>query len=250
MIKVRNMRLLYDLLDSITADAPVRSVLVGVHWTVVCSRHCGLASTLLGDQPHGHEKVRDVGSLHHKSAQELAEFAKSDNLLEASIGVAAINSLLDMDLDQAVEVNAGEVLADRGAGKNIALVGHFPFIPRLRQVAGQLWVIEQRPTDAEYSVEAAGDLIPQADVVALTGSAIINHTLDGLLDLCHPDALVMVLGPSTPLSPLLFERGVTILSGSRIVDEATALRTIGQGATFQQVGGVKLLTFVHKEEGR
>jgi hypothetical protein len=36
---------------------------------------------------------------------------------------------------------------------------------------------------------------------------------------------------------------VTILSGVRVVDEAAALRTIGQGASFQQVEGVRLLTF-------
>ncbi|MFU8772258.1 MAG: Rossmann-like domain-containing protein, partial [Anaerolineales bacterium] len=239
-----------DLLDSITLDAPVRSVLVGAHWTAVCSRHCGLASTLLGDQPHGHEKVRDVGSLHHKSARELAEFAKSDNLLEASIGVAAMNSLLDVDIDQAVEVNAGQVLADRGTGKKIALVGHFPFIPKLRQVASQLWVIEQRPAEGEYPVEAAADLIPQAEIVALTGSAIINHTLDNLLELCHPDALVVVLGPSTPLSRLLFDYGVRILSGARVINETDALKTISQGATFQQVQGVKLLTYVNSKEKR
>jgi uncharacterized protein len=244
------MALLNNLLDSLNGDAPVRSVLVGVHWTVVCSHHCGLASTLLGDQPHGHEKVREVGSLHHKNARELAEFAKSDNLLEASIGVATINSLLDVDIDQAVEVNAGQVLADRGSGKNIALVGHFPFIPRLRQVASQLWVIEQRPAEGEHPVEAAADLIPQAEIVALTGSAIINHTLDNLLELCHPDALVMVLGPSTPLSPILFDYGVRILSGARVVNETDALRTISQGATFQQVQGVKLLTYVNSKEIR
>jgi hypothetical protein len=241
------MNLLDDLLTSLSGDAPVRSVLVGVHWTVVCSRHCGLASTLVGGKPHGHEKVRDVGRFHQKSARELADFARSDNLLEASIGVAAINSLLDVDEPRAVEVNAADILIDRGEGKNIALVGHFPFIPKLRQVAGQLWVIEQHPTEDEHTAEAADDLIPQADVVALTGSALINHTLDSLLELCQPSALVMVLGPSTPLSSLLFEHGATIISGARIVDETAALCTIGQGATYQQVEGVKLLTFVNEK---
>jgi uncharacterized protein (DUF4213/DUF364 family) len=242
------MNLLNNLLASLPEDNPVRSVLVGVHWTVVCSRYCGLASTFVGEKPHGHEKVRDVGLLHQKSARELAEFARSDNLLEASIGVAALNSLLDVDESDAVEVNAAAVLVGRGEGKNIALVGHFPFIPRLRQAAGRLWVIEQHPTEGEYPAEAAGELIPQADVVAITGSALINHTLDGLLKLCQPNALVMVLGPSTPLSSLLFEHGITIISGARIVDEDVALRTIGQGATFQQVEGVKLLTFINEKE--
>ena len=80
-------------------------------------------------------------------------------------------------------------------------------------------------------------------MVAITSSALINHTLDGLLALCRPKALVMMLGPSTPLSPVLFDHGVTILSGARVMDEAAALRTIGQGASFQQVEGVRLLTF-------
>jgi len=241
------MNILDDLLDSLDMDAPVRTVLVGAHWTAVCSRFCGLASTFTGDKPHGHAPVRDVGRLHEKSARELAEYARSDNLLEASIGLAAINSLLDVDESRAVEINAVEVLIEHGRGRNVALVGHFPFIPKLHPAVGQLWVLEQRPAEGEFPAEAAADLIPQADVVAITGSALINHTLDGLLALCRPQALVMILGPSTPLSPVLFAHGAAILSGARIVDETAALRTIGQGASFQQVAGVRLLTIQKAE---
>ncbi|MBN2148111.1 MAG: DUF364 domain-containing protein [Anaerolineales bacterium] len=237
------MRILDDLINNISIDAPVRSILVGVHWTVVCSHRCGMACTLPDNHAHSHSQVRDVGCLHHKSARELAEYARSDNPLEASIGVAAINSLLDMDQSRAVEINAGEVLIEHGREKNVALIGHFPFIPKLRNAVGQLWVIEQRPLQDDYSAEDAAELIPQADVVAITSSALINHTVDGLLELCRPQALVMMLGPSTPLSPLLFNHGVNILSGSSIVDEAAVLRTVGQGAIFQQVEGVRLLTF-------
>ncbi len=165
-----------------------------------------------------------------------------DDLLEASIGVAAINSLVALDESQAVEINAAEVLAEQGSGKNVALVGHFPFIDKLRPVVGQLWVIEQYPAEGEYPAEAAADLIPFAQMVAITGSALINHTLDSLLGLCNPGALVILLGPSTPLTPLLFNHGISILSGSRVVDEAAVLRTVGQGASFQQVEGVRLMT--------
>ncbi len=239
------MTILDDLLATLPEDAPVRSVLVGAHWTAVCSRHCGLASTVTGDRPHGHTAVRDAGCLHLKTARELAEYARSDNTLEASIGVAAINSLLDVDERNAVEINAAAVLAERGRNKNVALVGHFPFIPKLRPAVGQLWVIEQHPSGDEYPAEAASHLIPRADVVAITGSALINHTLDALLALRRPDALVMVLGPSTPLSPVLFEHGATIISGTRVVDEEAVLHAVGQGASFQQVEGVRLLTLVH-----
>ena len=231
-----------ELIASLPDDVAVKSVRVGVHWTAVCSQHCGLASTLVGSQPHGHSKVRDVGRLHFKSAHELADYARSDNLLEASIGVAAINSLLEVDESQVVEMNAGEVLMQQGRGKHVALVGHFPFIAQLRASAGELWVIEQQPTADEHPAEAAADLIPKADVVAITGMTLINHTLDGLLALCRPTALVMILGPSTPLSPVLFNYGVSILSGTQVSDEAAALGTLCQGATFQQMEGVRLVT--------
>jgi uncharacterized protein len=236
------MTILSELLDSIYQDAPVRHVLVGAHWTCVCSRNGGLASTLLGSTPHGHEVVREVGRLHKKSARQLAELALSENSLEVSIGVAAINSLLDVDESQCAPINAGQVLAQHGNGKKVALVGHFPFIPLLREAARELWVIEQRPVEGEYPASAALDLLPQADVVAITGMSLLNHTIEGLLALCRPQAMVMVLGPSTPLSPILFEHGATVLSGVRVLDQEAALRTIGQGASFRQVEGVKVVT--------
>lgn len=236
------MSLIDDLLNSLREDAPVRKVLTGAHWTVVCSQHCGMASTILGDKPHGYDRVREVGNLLTLSARELAEYARSEVLLEASLGLAAINSLLEVDAKEAVEMNALEVLLEHGAGKPVALVGHFPFIPKLRQVVGRLYVLEEHPAEGEYPSEAAADLIPQAEIVAITGSALINHTMDGLLSLCQPDALVLVLGPSTPLSPVLFDHGATIISGTQVLDESSVLRTVGQGATFQQVEGVKLLT--------
>jgi len=243
------MKILDDLISKLPPDVPVREVLVGAHWTVVCSRYCGMAATLMGNHPHGHMQVRDVGNLHTKSTRELAEYAYSTDLLEASIGMAAINSLLEVDESLAVEINASEVLADRGSGKNVALIGHFPFIPQLRQAVGQLWVIEQRPAEDEYPAEDAPKLLPRADLVAITGSTLVNHTLDDLLEYVNPKSTVMILGPSTPLSPVLFEHGATIISGTRVIDEAAVLRTVGQGAVFRQVQGVRLLTFTLEETG-
>jgi uncharacterized protein (DUF4213/DUF364 family) len=126
------------------------------------------------------------------------------------------------------------------------LIGHFPFISRLRGSVGQLWVIEKHPSKDEYPDYAALELLPRADFVAITGTTVINRTVDKLLGLCTPEATVMVLGPSTPLSPILFDYGVDILSGTRVLDEAAVLRTVGQGASFRQVEGVKLLSFTRE----
>jgi hypothetical protein len=236
--------ILDELLASVRDDVPVRSVLVGAHYTAVCSQRCGLASTLLGCLPHGEETVRDVGRLHTKSARELAEYARSANPLEASIGLAALNSLLPPDWTAAPELNALAVLAARGAGKKVALVGHFPFVGELERQVGALWVLELRPVEGDWPAAAAADLIPQADVVGITSSALINRTFDGLLSLCRSDAFVVALGPTTPLSPVLFDHGVHVLAGSDVRDEAAALQTIGQGASFREVQGVRRIALM------
>jgi hypothetical protein len=44
-----------------------------------------------------------------------------------------------------------------------------------------------------------------------------------------------------------FEHGVSLISGSRVIDEAAVIRTVGQGATFQQVEGVRKLTLVRQD---
>jgi uncharacterized protein len=238
------MPILDDLLAALPQDAPVRDVLVSAHWTVVCSLGCGFASTMPRRGRHELAPVKEAGRLLEKSARELAELARSDSPLEAGIGVAAINSLLRVDLRGAVEANAADIIVERGRGRKVALVGHFPFIERVRPALGRLWVIEHDPAPGEYPSEAAASLIPQADLVALTGSAIVNHTLDGLIALCRPGADVMVLGPSTPLSPVLFDHGVTIACGALVLDEAAVMRSVSQGGSFQQVGGVRRITLM------
>lgn len=237
------MTLIEKILNSLpTEPMPIRKVVIGVHWTLVCSKHCGLGSTLVGEGPHGHSQIRDVGILHKKSAQELAQWILSNTLLEASIGIAAINSLIDVDDTQVEQANASEIIERHARDKNLVVIGHFPFVERLRPMLKNCWVIEKRPYGDDFPEETAQTFIPQADVVAISGTAFINHSMDGLLSLCHPGSMVMILGPSTPLSPLLFDHGISFLSGSRVIDAESAGITIQQGASFPQVNGVRLVT--------
>jgi len=233
-----------DLLETLKDDAQVREVRIGAFWTAVWSENCGLASTITG---HDHEvgaPVAQAGSLPGKSAIELCRLTRSESVLERCIGIAAVNSLLRPEMDRCREVNAAEVLVSKGAGRRVAVVGHFPFIPRLRAVVGQLWVLEQRPRPGDLSAEAAAEVLPMADVVAITGTALANGTMGALLALCRPGSLVMVLGPTTPLTPLWFDYGVDLVSGSRVVNPPEVLHMVGEGAVFTQLHrrGVRLLT--------
>jgi len=136
------MALLEKILDTLPRQPiRVRKLVVGVHWTLVASKYCGLASTIVRQEQHGHSQVRDVGFLTDKTAQELANWSLSENYLEASIGMAAINSMLELDEPLLTEINASDVIARESKGKNLVVVGHFPFVERLKSTTRNCWVI-------------------------------------------------------------------------------------------------------------
>jgi uncharacterized protein (DUF4213/DUF364 family) len=137
-----------------------------------------------------------------------------------------------------------DVIASQGVGKRVALIGHFPFVPQLREQLDDFYVIENKPLEGDYPASAADEILPGADVIAMTSMTLLNGTFESLLELCAPAATLLLLGPSTPLSPLLFERGVDILAGSVVQDIDAVMRAVAQGGNYRQVrrAGVRLVT--------
>ena len=237
------MKILDDLLATLNFDAEVKDIRQGPFQTAVVTRYCGLASTPHESGPHQETApVKSAGTLMEKNAQDLAQMAYSPSLLEAAIGMATINSLLEVDEERCVTLNAGDLLAERGKGGKVAIIGHFPFVPRLRQVVAELWVIEKQPREGDLLEVEAQQLLPQADVVGITGTAFTNHTIEDLLRLCRPEAYVVLLGGTAPLSPVLFRYGIDAISGTKVDDAEAVLRSVSQGATFRQLKGIRRLT--------
>jgi uncharacterized protein (DUF4213/DUF364 family) len=164
--------------------------------------------------------------------------------MEAAVGIATINALLPEQRERWEDLNAEDVIAAHGRDRRVALIGHFPFASRLRGHVGTLWVLEEQPRGEDVPVERAVDIVPQADVLAITGTTLINHTYERLIALRRPDAFAVILGPSTPLSPILFDHGADVLSGAVVDNVDAVLRAVCQGANFMQVRrlGVRLVT--------
>jgi hypothetical protein len=152
--------------------------------------------------------------------------------LRPDIGAAALNALLGTALRAAGtplgDENGLDLLARESAGRRLAVVGHFPNLEAIRAGATESWVLELRPSGDDLPATAAPEVLPRADVVGITGSTLANGTLEGLLALCRPDAFVVLIGPTTPLSPLLFDYGVDALCGSLVVDPQEVVSSLGE----------------------
>jgi len=234
------MKILDDLITSLDTDYTVGEVYSCVLWTAVQTHNWGLSSSFRQEHPH-HGKVRGVGEMRGKPALELVQYAQSDNLMEASIGMATINSLIEVDESRCDNSNAGDILAEKGRGKNIAVVGHFPFTDMLKEAAKNLWVVEQRPSGEDLPAASAKDVLPQADVVGITGTSLINHTFEDLIALCK-DKFVVMVGPTSPLSPVMFNYGIDVISGIKVIEPQKTVACITEGAMFKQIKGLRYLS--------
>lgn len=164
------MGLLDDLLLDIP-DGKVIDIRVGLHWTAVVVKtaghlRCGLASAIANPHEHGSgAQVQKAGALTELSGSELAELSRDkDHPALSSIGVAAINALLvPPSPERCIEGNAGHIIAKYGAGRRVAIVGHFPFIPDLRTQVGELYILSLNPGEGDLPADTAPQVLPQME---------------------------------------------------------------------------------------
>jgi len=241
------MKIIDDIISTIGEDVRgmlVKEVRIGPFWTGVWSKYGGLASTTFIHEPAMPPPLKEAGHLTKKTILELCNYANYNCLLMASVGMAAINSAIEVDWNKCQNINAAEVLYEKGKDKKVVIVGHFPFVNKLRRLTKELWVVERRPQSGDIPASEAERVIPQADVIAISGTALINGTMGELLALCPKKSVVMVLGATTPISPVWFDYGVDLVSGTRVTDPELMLRLVSEGVVFKQIHGrgVKLLT--------
>ncbi len=238
------------LLDSLRADpeagsARLLDLRIGLYWTAVqTTRGIGIASTLGNHKPGGALAVPGAGTLHERSPLELAAGCLSSSVTEASLGLAAVNSLLGRPPGQVSEANAEAIIRDRGQGRQVAVIGHFPFIERLRPCCSQLWVFERgsRIREGDLGADSMAELLPAAEVVAISATTLINHTLAGILELVDDGAFTLMLGPSTPMARCLLALGFDVLCGTWIsCDPLQVLAAVSQGAVLRQIPGCQRL---------
>jgi uncharacterized protein (DUF4213/DUF364 family) len=126
-----------------------------------------------------------------------------------------------------------------GKGKNVAVVGHFPFVERMGEEFENFWVLEKRLRPGDLVDKDAARVLPRAHVVAITATTLANGTLAGILGLISDNAKKIILGQSTPLSARLFEFGLDVLAGAVITDRELAISGVAAGLSFKELKGVK-----------
>lgn len=222
---------LYDALaDSVRSAEPVASLHHGECWSMAeCASGLGLAMATPGDSI----APMFPGGLAGLPLCEAAKAAASWNLTEASGALAAANAYFNSParMEALGAYEPYENYSTAGIelrGRTVGLIGHLHGPKGLREQARAVYVIERSPQPGDYPDAACDALLPQCDLVIITGSALINKTLPHLLTLCR-DAFTILTGPSVPMCPALLDFGIDRLAGLAVTDRAGMAAWVRQG---------------------
>jgi uncharacterized protein len=236
---------LYDeLVSLVPEDSEVEHCLMGLHWTLIRSRCLGIAHTPFETEracgPSGISVSATIGKrIAGMRVRKLAGYVKSWNPFEATLGLAAINSvlnsqestdrLMNVPAAQQQNVSAFSYYANELKGKRVAVVGRFPGLDSLKDIC-ELSVLERRPGREDLPDAACEYILGRQDFVFLTATSLINKTLPRLLELSR-DAFTVMVGPSTPMTPVLFRYGIDALAGTVVLDADSVWQAAQEGAT-------------------
>ncbi|MGO9230485.1 MAG: Rossmann-like domain-containing protein [Bryobacteraceae bacterium] len=225
------------LIEAVPAESTVKACLAGLHWFAVRSEGTGLAMT----PREGAACLPRAGEIAGMRTRDFAASVKSWNFHEAALGLAAINSALNSiaSIGHSVGLCPGQqpdegvftYLLNEFHGKKVAVVGHFRNLERVQAVC-DLSILERLPQPGDFPDPACEWILPEQDYVVITATTLINKTLPRLLELSR-NARVVLAGPSTPLTPKLFEFGIDMLGGLVVEDEARVWTVIQEGGQHQ-----------------
>jgi uncharacterized protein (DUF4213/DUF364 family) len=94
-------------------------------------------------------------------------------------------------------------LLDIRPNDTVSLIGAFaPYIRRLKQMGNPFFIIERnpktlRPDEMQYyrSEAQLSATVSESDVLIMTGTVIVNHTIDGILSALHPGQRSAIIVP-------------------------------------------------------
>jgi uncharacterized protein (DUF4213/DUF364 family) len=187
------------------------------------------------------------GKLRGRQAADLAREALSGHGIRRTVGIATVNALADYcwqrrahpDVELRHGVDAFDATEIRHSDRVVVVGAFVPFIKELKRRGQAFLVLEQDPATLKAdelpffrSAEQAAEILPNADVVLITGSTLVNNTLEHLLALTRPAARVTVVGPTVGMLPDAFlARGADVLGCVRITEPDPFLDLLAEGGS-------------------
>jgi hypothetical protein len=226
-------RRLFDSVFHRGKNAVIEEVRIGLGYVGVRldDQRMGLAALLLHELPASCSVFPDAGRLAGSKARSLlSNLIEGREPLEKALGLATANAVLHAASgeDERDSLSIMKLMPE----DHVAMVGLFtPMVPKIEATGARLTVIERNP--ARMSVldkKESGRILKECTVAIVTATALLNDTLEEVLNGLGNPRHVAILGPSTPLCQEIFhDTPVNHLGGAVVRDTKKVMQIISEG---------------------
>ncbi len=213
----------------------VEQICLGLGYTTVTLKdgRIGVAYTYF-DSKTGCTLIRDYQDFENRPAADLLALIESRDYLQRSMALALINALnYDQLLNMPADKN-NDRLFDAlkiGPASKVAMVGFIkPLVTLLESKGASVDVIDEfRGMGEKHHFYQR--LAHWADAALITSTAIINNTIEEILDQVGPKVNIALLGPSTPMVARAFSSwpAIKALAGILPLETAAVLKAVRHG---------------------
>ncbi len=250
MIIRETIDLLYERIGNKLNSVRVSDVRIGMFLTAVelSDGSAGAAATQCADHPFCRKTERDFGPLTPSKIKGTAVtdimYSEKNSGLISSLRMAVMNALsstLLTDASYRIHRNSDPLeFLYLNEKMTVTIVGAFQsYIRKISAAGSRLNVLEMNrealnEEQRKYFVPADdyATVIPESDIVIITGQTLVNDTIDNLLNSVADGTRVIVTGPSGSIIPdILFRNNVSIVGATRITDSRLMFDVVGEGGT-------------------
>ncbi|MGD1872892.1 MAG: Rossmann-like domain-containing protein [Mastigocoleus sp.] len=231
---------IYDLLlEYANTNTQIQEIIIGLTWTFCKSEGVGLCmspGTATRTLPWS-------GTLVNKPISEIASWLLSWDAYQATVGMAAINSVINsnsslpntgvpLSPESSANLAVFEHFLPQIRNQKVCIIGRYPGLDKYKDEM-QMNVLELQPKKGDFPAPASEYLLPKADWVFLTATSIVNKTFPRLVELSQ-NAQLVLMGPTLPWLTELAEMGINYLAGVQVSNLSALRQTVAEG------GGVRI----------
>lgn len=228
-------RRLYDAMAAKAGQMRIEHICLGLGYTAVTLEGggIGVAYTYF-DNKTGCTLIRDYQDFENCRAENLLALIESRDYLQRSMALALINALNYDQLQNMPADKNNDRLFDAleiGPNSKVAMVGFIkPLVTLLESKGASVEVIDEFRAMGEKE-HFYQRLSHWADAALITSTAIINNTIEEILEQVGPKVKTALLGPSTPMVARAFSSWPTIkaLAGILPLEAAGVLKAVRHG---------------------
>lgn len=237
----------------------IDDIVIGIFFTGVklSAGYGGCAFTPIAEIPEAvccptsAARMPQASALEGKPVSEILNYALDPNVLKSAIGISTINALTQLIIEskkrddyKIIKDEDGFDLLKIQPHETVSLIGAFgPYIRRLKMMGNPFFIIEKRPQalrpdEIKYFKPETEmfQAFKNSDVAIITGTAIVNHTIDNILSLLKNGIRTAIIGPTASLLPdAFFKRGISIMAGVKITDADRMIKILKQGGSAYQL---------------